>query len=146
LALIVIAFSTAHWLGLASRRELSAAGRYLSEHSTPADRIFVWGQDPKIYLDARRRPACRYIATFPLTGYVFGGRIPGLDTRGRIMPGAWSVLEHDFARNFPAYIVDTESFFDSQYPVRNFPILAHLLSERYRVVARTDGGVIYALR
>lgn len=146
LALIVIAFSTAHWLGLASQRGSSAAGRYLSEHSTPADRVFVWGQEPKIYLDARRRPACRYIATFPLTGYVFGGRIPGLNTRGRIMPGAWSVLEQDFATHFPAYIVDTESNFDAQYPVWDFPILARLLSERYRVVARTDDGVIYALR
>ncbi|MFI5323970.1 MAG: ArnT family glycosyltransferase [Thermodesulfobacteriota bacterium] len=153
LALIVVAFSISHWLGLASQRELSAAGRYLSEHSTPADRIFVWGQEPKIYLDARRRPACRYIATFLLTGYVFGGQIyvfgeqiAGLNTRGRIMPGAWSVLEHDFARHFPAYIVDSQSFPGAQYPVRNFPILAHLLSERYRVVARTDDGVIYALR
>jgi 4-amino-4-deoxy-L-arabinose transferase-like glycosyltransferase len=153
LALIVIAFSISHWTGLASQHELSAAGRYISEHSNPTDRIFVWGQKTKIYLDARRRPACRYIATFPLTGYVFGGnihvlgvQIAGLNNRGQIMPGAWSMLQHDFAKHFPAYIVDTQSFSGAKYPVKNFPILAHLLSKQYRVVARTDDGVIYALR
>ena len=40
------------------------------KHSAFDDRIFVWGQSEGIYLDAHRRPACRYITTFPLTGYV----------------------------------------------------------------------------
>ena len=73
LALTIVAFSIEHWTGLARRRVPSEAGRYLFTHSNPADRIFVWGQSPEIYLDAHRRPACRYITTFPLTGYVFGG-------------------------------------------------------------------------
>src|ERR1051326_6242466 len=72
LALTIVAFSIEHWRELASQRELSESGRYLLEHSAPTDRIFVWGQAPKIYLDARRRPASRYITTFPLTGYIFG--------------------------------------------------------------------------
>jgi hypothetical protein len=120
----------------------------LFTHSNPADRIFVWGQkSPEIYLDAHRRPACRYITTFPLTGYVFGGPIPGFDTRGRILPGAWSTLEQDFARHPPTYIVDVQSDPKSaQYPVKNFPILAKLLAERYQPVAHTGEGVIYRMR
>ena len=106
LALTIIAFSITHWTGLAPRRVPSEAGRYLFTHSDPDDRIFVWGQSPEIYLDAHRRPACRYITTFPLTGYVFGGPIPGFDTRSRILPGAWTILEQDFARHPPTYIVD----------------------------------------
>src|SRR6266480_3520036 len=98
LVLTVILFSILHWTGLASRRVPSQAGQYLFTHSSPDDRIFVWGQTWKIYLDAHRRPASRYIATFPLTGYVFGGPIPGFDTRSRILPGAWTNLEQDFAR------------------------------------------------
>ena len=70
LALTVIAFSIKHWTVLAPRRVPSDAGRYLFTHSTPDDRIFVWGQTPEIYLDAHRRPACRYITTFPLTGSI----------------------------------------------------------------------------
>src|SRR6516165_4376555 len=143
LALTVIAFSVIHWTGLASRRVPSEAGRYLFTHSSPDDRIFVWGQTPEIYLDARRRPACRYITTFPLTGYIFGGPIPGFDTRSRILPGAWTTLQRDFEKHPPAYIVDLYSEPDALYPIRDFPILANLLSQRYQPVAHTAEGVIY---
>ena len=147
LALTVIAFSIKHWTGLAPRRVPSETGRYLFTHSVPEDRIFVWGQTPEIYLDAHRRPACRYITTFPLTGYVFGGPIPGLDTRSRILPGAWTTLEQDFARHPPTYIVDVQPDPNSeQRPVKNFPILAKLLAERYEPVAQTAEGVIYRMR
>lgn len=147
LALTVIVFSIKHWTVLAPRRVPSDAGRYLFTHSTPDDRIFVWGQTPEIYLDAHRRPACRYITTFPLTGYVFGGPIPGLDTRSRILPGAWTTLEQDFARHPPTYIVDVHADAKSaQYPVKDFPILAKLLAERYEPVAHTAEGVIYRMR
>ena len=106
LAFTVVAFSIEDWTALAPRRVPFEAGQYLFSHSSHDDRIFVWGQSPEIYLDAHRRPACRYITTFPLTGYVFGGPIPGLDTSSRILPGAWSTLQRDFARHPPAYIVD----------------------------------------
>jgi len=147
LALTVIAFSIKHWTGLAPRRVPSETGRYLFTHSVPEDRIFVWGQTPEIYLDAHRRPACRYITTFPLTGYVFGGPIPGFDTRSRILPGAWTILEQDFATHPPTYIVDVHPDPKSAYyPVKNFPILAKLLADRYQPVAQTAEGVIYRMR
>jgi 4-amino-4-deoxy-L-arabinose transferase-like glycosyltransferase len=147
LILTVIAFSIKHWTGLAPRRVPSEAGQYLFTHSAQSDRIFVWGQTPEIYLDAHRRPACRYITTFPLTGYVFGGPIPGFDTRSRILFGAWTTLEQDFARHPPTYIVDVQPDPRSaQYPVKNFPILAKLLAERYQPVAHTAEGVIYRMR
>jgi hypothetical protein len=60
------------------------------------------------------------------------------------LPGAWSTLQQDFARNPPAYIVDVQA--DSktaENPVSDFPILAKLLREHYQPVARTDEGVIY---
>jgi 4-amino-4-deoxy-L-arabinose transferase-like glycosyltransferase len=147
LALTVIVLSIVHWAGLAPRRAPSEAGRYLSAHSSSDDRIFVWGQTSKMYLEAHRRPACRYITTFPLTGYVFGGQIPGLDTRSRILPGAWENLQEDFAKHPPTYIVDVQSDpRTAQYPVKNFPILAELLAEHYQPVARTAEGMIYRMR
>jgi len=147
LALTIVFFSIKHWTGLASLRAPSEAGQYLLTHSDPANRIFVWGQRPDIYLDAQRRPACRYITTFPLTGYIFGGPIPGFDTRSRILPGAWSTLEQDFARHPPTYIVDVQPDRKSaHYPVKDFPILAKLLAERYEPVAYTAEGVIYRIR
>jgi 4-amino-4-deoxy-L-arabinose transferase-like glycosyltransferase len=139
-------FSIAHWRGLASVRTPCEAGQYLFQHSAPNDRIFVWGQAPEIYLEAQRRPACRYVVTFPLTGYIFGGII-GIDTHNRIVPGAWANLEHDFAAHPPIYIVDVQvPAKNEQYPVKNFPILARFLSERYSPIARTADGVIYRMR
>jgi 4-amino-4-deoxy-L-arabinose transferase-like glycosyltransferase len=147
LALTVITFSIIHWTGLAPRRLPSELGRYLFTHSNPEDRIFVWGQKARIYLEAHRRPASRYIETFPLTGHVFGGRIPGLDTRSRILPGAWNTLQQDFARHPPTYIVDVEADpKTAEEPVKDFPILAKLLAERYQPVAHTAEGVIYRMR
>jgi hypothetical protein len=102
--------SVEHWIGLAPRRALSEAGQYLSRHAAPDDRIFVWGQTSKIYLDAHRRPASRYIETFPLTGFVFGGAIPGFDTRSRVLPGAWATLMQDFVSIRPP----TSSTFKTQ--------------------------------
>ncbi|MEP6698159.1 MAG: glycosyltransferase family 39 protein [Verrucomicrobiota bacterium] len=146
LALTVVAFSTAHWVGLAPHRESSEAARYLFEHSAPGEKIFVWGQQAGIYIQAQRRPACRYITTFPLTGYIFGGEFPGLDTRDRILPGAWANLQQDFQKHPPVYIIDTQTKPDAQYPTRNFPVLARLLAEHYQFLTQTRDGLIYRIR
>jgi 4-amino-4-deoxy-L-arabinose transferase-like glycosyltransferase len=143
LALTVVAFSIEDWTALASRRVPSEVGRYLFTHSSPDDRIFVWGQSSQIYLDAERRPASRYITTFPLTGSIFGGPLPDVDTRNRILPGSWDNLQQDFAKHPPAYIIDLYSGPSAQYRVQQFPILAKLLAEHYQPVARTADGVIY---
>ena len=150
LALTVIGFSISHWLGLASERATSETGRYLLGHSSPNDRIFVWGQAPRIYLESRLRPACRYVGTFPLTGYVFGWSaesILHIDTRPWIVPGSWNALEEDFAKHPPVYVVDVQvPAKNAHYPVRDFPVLSGLLAARYRPVARTAEGVIYRMR
>ena len=147
LAITVVAFSISHWRFLAWHRELSETARYLSEHSTPDDRIFIWGRSAaEVYLQARRRPACRYVLTFPLTGLVFGEDLPRLETRDRIVPGAWRNLEEDFRKHPPVYIADHSSGPQAQYPVRDFPILAGLLAEHYEPVARTAQGVVYRIR
>ena len=78
-----------------------------------------------------------------LTGHIFGGPLPGVDTRNRIVPGSWENLQQDFAKHPPAYIIDLYSRPGALYPVQQFPILAKLLAEHYQPVARTEDGVIY---
>ena len=147
LAITVAAFSISHWQFLSWHREPSETARYLSEHSAPESRVFIWGRSAaEVYLHARRRPACRYVLTFPLTGFVFGGELPGLDTRNRIVPGAWNDLEEDFRKHPPVLIADLYSNPGAQYPVHDFPVLARLLAQRYRAVAKTADGVIYRMR
>jgi hypothetical protein len=84
--------------------------------------------------------------TFPLTGRVFGGSPPGVDTRKWIIPGAWATLEEDFAKHPPKYVVDLKSNVDPRYKVQAFPILARLLAERYESVAQTAEAMIYRMR
>ncbi|MDP9003620.1 MAG: glycosyltransferase family 39 protein [Verrucomicrobiota bacterium] len=147
LAIVVIGFSISHWLFLARHREPLETARYLLEHSRPNDRVFIWGRSAAdVYLHARRRPACRYVLTFPLTGFVFGGELPGRDTRDRIVPGAWSNLEADFRQHPPVYIADHYAEPNAQYPVCDFPILAKLLAEQYEPVAQTAQGIVYRIR
>jgi 4-amino-4-deoxy-L-arabinose transferase-like glycosyltransferase len=147
LAITAVAFSISHWKFLAWHREPSETARYLAEHSAPNDRVFVWSRSAaEVYLQAQRRPACRYILTFPLTGFVFGGELPGVDTRDRVVPGAWSNLEEDFQKHPPVLIADHYSDPEAQYPVRDFPMLARLLANDYEPVARTAQGVIYRIR
>jgi 4-amino-4-deoxy-L-arabinose transferase-like glycosyltransferase len=148
LAATVVIFAVAHVRGLSRQPRMSEAGAYLSAHSAESDRIFVWGQTTRIYVDAHRRPASRYIATFPLTGLIFGEPrpLPGkplADTRARIVPGAWDNLRADFIRHEPVFIVDTEAADDARYPVAEFPALAKLLSADYAPVAFTADGTIY---
>jgi hypothetical protein len=146
LAGIVTTFSVAHWWGLSSRREPSGAAQYLQKHSAPDARVFVWGESAaKTYLEAQRRPACRYILTFPLTGHIFGGP-NNTDTHERILPNAWSTLEQDFRNHPPSFIIDDQVTPDAAYPARNFPILTKLLSERYRPVIRSAEAVVYQVR
>jgi 4-amino-4-deoxy-L-arabinose transferase-like glycosyltransferase len=143
-ALTVVIFSLAHWCQLIPRRKPTQAGQYLATHAAADDRIFIWGRSAaQYYLDAHRRPACRYVVTFPLTGFIFAGPLPGVDTRQWITPGAWANLEKDFAKHPPAYIADLYATPDAQYPVRDFGVLCTILAERYRPVARINNAIIY---
>lgn len=148
LAATVIVFAVVHTRGLARQPAVSEAGQYVMAHSSAQDRIFVWGQETRIYVDAHRRPASRYIATFPLTGLIFGAPPrsagdPPVDTKARIVPGAWENLRKDFSQHEPTFIVDTEASPSATYPVRQFPALAQLLATDYVPVARTADGIVY---
>lgn len=149
LVLTIVVFPMVKWRELAVRREPTELGKYLAEHAKPNERLFVWGQMSRIYLEARMRPACRYITTFALTGFIFGGPIPGADTHDRILPGAWETLQEDFSRHPPAFIADTQvpgGAYTDDYAIADFPILNNLLAEKYLLVFQTAEGAVYRRR
>ena len=127
----------------ARQMPVTEAGRYIREHADPAARVFVWGRTPRIYLDSDRRPAARYIDTFPLTGRIFGPSGGPVDTSSRVQPWAWEQLRDDFRAHPPAFIVDTQSVPGAEYPVALFPWLATLLRQDYTAVAHVAEGTIY---
>jgi hypothetical protein len=129
----------------------TAIALYVRAHAEPQDRFFVWGQSTKLYLQADLQPATRYIAFFPLTGYIFGSpwnQDPSHeDTQARILPGAWANLAQDFARHPPRYILDTEGVrFRPKYPIANFPFLRDLIRQHYRLVFTAPEGFLYESR
>jgi hypothetical protein len=129
----------------------AAVSRYIRTHASPEDRLFVWGQYPKFYLHADLRPATRYIAFFPLTGYIFGSPWnhdpTHEDTSDRILPGSWDNLQRDFALHPPRYILDTEGIrHPPKYPVTQFPVLNNLLVRNYRLAFMAPEGALYELR
>ena len=142
-ALVSLGVASVQLLG---ERTPSAAASYVAAQAKPADRLFVWGQQTCFYLDAGLLPASRYIATFPLTGYIFGGAMPGVSTRDRIVPGAWNTLAADFRRRPPAFIIDTQSSPGAAYPIADFPFLAQLVASKYQRVTAFADGTVYRRR
>jgi 4-amino-4-deoxy-L-arabinose transferase-like glycosyltransferase len=144
---LLVTFGVHFTKGVLRPLPASEAARWVTAHSTPAERLFVWGQYPHLYYLSGRRPASRYISCFPLTGFVFGGPPSadrGLDTSGRIVPGAWDSLARDFERHPPKFIVDEYAVrVVPLYPMAQFPWLAGLVRDRYRLVARAADGIIY---
>jgi 4-amino-4-deoxy-L-arabinose transferase-like glycosyltransferase len=150
LALSAIAFLVVDTIGLSKNRESSPSASYVREHSTEQDRMFVWGQGTRLtgmYLDARRRPATRYIASFPLTGHIFGSPVswdPNYDTSDRIVPGSWENLRQDFERHPPRYIIDTDAVRSRPvYVIAKYPFLRDYLASGYREVFRAPDGIVY---
>lgn len=147
LALSTVVFLVVNSLGVARHDEPGSAAVYVRAHSEEQDRLFVWGQGDRFtgfYLDAGRRPAARYIASYPLTGHIFGIWNPRLDTSHRIVPGAWDSLQADFDRHPPRYVIDTDGLLQAPtYPIEKYPILRDYLARHYREVYRAVDGIVF---
>jgi hypothetical protein len=120
-----------------------AVAAYIREHTTPGQRVFVWGDWPALYVESDRLMAGRFPGF--LRGFERGSTIPpdNWDTK----PDVWPALESDLRDHPPALIVDTAAagWSDfSMYPLRNYPVLAALIPFDYHEVATIDGVVIYA--
>ncbi len=116
---------------------------YIHDHTTPDQRVFVWGDWPALYIESDRLMASRFPGF--LRGFDRGSGIPpnNWDTTSDV----WPELQSDLAAHPPALIVDTASagWSDfSMYPLSNYPVLANLVAGSYHAVAIVDGVVIYA--
>lgn len=134
---------TVQTLQLRTMNAPSPRALWVRTHAAPGDRLFVWGQATQDYLDAGLLPASRYIATFPLTGYIFGQRLPGVSTLDRIVPGSWENLDRDLAARSPRFVIDTQNAPGADYPIEAFPRFATHLAAHYCPRAALPDGTIY---
>jgi MFS family permease len=120
-----------------------AVARYIHDHTSQSDRVFVWGVWPALYVESDRLMASRFPGF--LRGFPRGSDVKpdNWDTS----PDVWPLLQADLNARPPALIVDTApagwSDF-SRYPMSNYPVLAELVASRYHVVGSVDGVVFYA--
>jgi 4-amino-4-deoxy-L-arabinose transferase-like glycosyltransferase len=120
-----------------------AVAAYIADHTSPQDRVFVWGDWPALYVESDRVMASRFPGF--LRGFDRGSDLPpnNWDTA----PDVWTLLESDLGAHPPALIVDTSAADWSDfkmYPMRNYRPLSELIPFAYHKVAVIDGVVIYA--
>jgi hypothetical protein len=116
---------------------------YIDDHTTPGERIFVWGDWPALYVESDRLMSSRFPGF--LRGFERGSGVApnNWDTT----PDVWPALQSDLQAHPPALIVDTASdgWSDfSAYPMRNYPVLADLVANHYHLVATVGGVDVYA--
>jgi hypothetical protein len=130
-------------------------GQYLREHTKPTDRIFAWGFYPQVYLFSDRLPATAFPMCVFLTGFSPGDDPDGAtweEFNARAYPEAWTRLRADFARQPPAYIIDTAPLgreyiipYD-HFPISRYPWLAALVDRDYQLETTIDKVRLYRLR
>jgi 4-amino-4-deoxy-L-arabinose transferase-like glycosyltransferase len=108
---------------------------FITGHTTPDERIFVWGYNPDIYLYANRKPASRFLYCSFQTGLIpWTNLAPDKDTAYAIVPGAMKTLLGELDARRPTFIVDC-SFGPhrhfSKYPIAKFPDLEAFVSAHY---------------
>jgi 4-amino-4-deoxy-L-arabinose transferase-like glycosyltransferase len=120
-----------------------AVAEYVAAHTSAADRVFIWGDWPAVYVESDRVMASRFPGF--LRGFARGSAVTpdNWDTA----PEVWPLLRSDLTAHPPALIVDTAAAGWSDfamYPMRNYPVLEDLVASSYHQVAVVDGVVIYA--
>ncbi|MDI1250143.1 MAG: glycosyltransferase family 39 protein [Lacunisphaera sp.] len=79
-------------------------------HTTPDERIFVWGYTPEVYAQSERLPATRFLYCTFLTGLIPWTNIDPLkNTDYAVVPGAWDDFLADWHRRPPALVADGRS-------------------------------------
>lgn len=143
--------TTMRWLGDA-RKPSAGIAAYIGANTRPADRIFVWGYYPLIYVAADRLAATRYVGCHYLTGYAaigLGRVLPRQIEDGMQVPGGFEQLLVELEQNRAELFVDTAPanlHGWSNYPVSRYPLLAEYLVTHFEKEAVVDGAVIYRRR
>ncbi|MCF3652103.1 ArnT family glycosyltransferase [Synoicihabitans lomoniglobus] len=108
----------------------------IQQNCEPADRIFIWGFSPEVYVAAERLPSSRFIYANFLTGMVpWTNTDPATDTSYAIVPGAWDEFWSDYDSVPPALIVDAPIRAYAKYPLLSQKRLGDEVVENYAQVA-----------
>jgi len=129
-----------------------AVAKYVTEHTPPAARLFVWGNSPEIYLYAKRRMGSRYMSVNYQTGRVWGtpaNDLGGDPDRKNVPAETWNNLMSDLQHNLPEIIVDAAAGkldkMDDE-PLYRHPRMAAFVTRYYQHETTVLGVPIYRRR
>ncbi|WP_235032522.1 glycosyltransferase family 39 protein [Actinacidiphila yanglinensis] len=120
-------------------RSLAVAAA-VDAHSTPGQRVLLWGMHPEEYWLAGRPASSRYLTAGLLTNFSGGADVHRVGARYAV-PGAWTAFRRELAAAPPCLVVDESA--GTPYRVAGYPPLARLLARSYLPVAVVDSARIY---
>lgn len=117
-----------------------AVAAAVDAHSTPGQRVFLWGMHPEVYWLAGRRPAGRFLTAGLLSNFSGNGD-PHRVGAAYAVPGAWRSLRHAWAATPPCLVVDESA--GTLYALADYPVLKGLLTRGYHEIAVVRGVRFY---
>lgn len=121
--------------------------KWLREHTTSTDRVYVWGYFNPVYYLAQRRPASRFVNPSPIVGDFDPLHIPpDFDARPFVRADDAEVLIQDIEATSCAVFVDTapsDLHGWSRFPLAAVPTLDRYVRKAYVVETVVAGAAIY---
>lgn len=151
LALLIIPavrYTPPYWHGERSRdlamfRDARQAAEVIREQAAPGDTILTWGYRPEIDALARLPLGSRFLESQPLTCVFADRHLTMSRTNGE--DAACAVRRAELARTNPTFVADGLGRYNPELAIGRYPELTEWLT-RYKVVALTNGTVIYRIR
>ena len=118
---------------------------YVTSHTSPTDRVFIWGSYPEVLVAADRLPAGGLVHTDFVVGRS-GGRDDPATTLSSAIPAARAIMLDSLAHTPPRLILDTSTSSQlgySKYPTSLVPELEQFIHSNYRQLAVVDGVTVW---
>ena len=129
------------------RPSAAPVAQYIREHTSPSDRVFVWGTFPELSVESDRPVAGRLVHSDFVTGRS-GGRDDPSETLPTVLDRPVEMMMSDLAADPPEIVVDTSgvsSLGYGNYPLSVLPRLDRFVQKHYVVETSIGGFTIYRL-
>lgn len=123
--------------------------RAVRAHSSPSDRVFIWGLAPEVYWSADRQPATRFVTTLSFLAGVQPTRDDAHAFPERANDENWADFRADFDAHPPQLVLDTSPADLKEAglaPIQRYPSLRTRIEADYCFLLEVRGMHLYERR